>query len=328
MGKRILYFDVVKCFAIFLVIWGHCLIFCNIHFSSQNLAHSFISSFHMPLFMLISGFFSHSSFSKPVGIFLKQKSKQLLLPVFSWEVIVCLYIYIFYFDLSEIRAELIGGLWFLRNLFVCYIIVYFCKKTHYADLLLCLLTCIVFFLIPHGSFLQINRLLPFFWLGYFIHKYYSEYCKYRLIISITSSILFFFLLICQISFNIPEYIPINIVTLLHNMNIILYEYLINICGSLMTISFVYYLCKFIKNESYLLNVSKIGVYTLGIYATQSLLVNRILQHIIQIEVKNPFLYEFIITPIVAFIMTILCCILVRLLSKNHYLNFILFGEQY
>ena len=56
-------FDVLKLFAIFLVVWGHCI--QNLHsgdFYSEPV-YKIIYSFHMPLFMVISGFFSKSAMS-------------------------------------------------------------------------------------------------------------------------------------------------------------------------------------------------------------------------------------------------------------------------
>ena len=62
MGKRIEYIDFIKGICIFIVVWGH---------SIQNMGdgndfwtnpvHEFICSFHMPIFMLVSGFFFSKS---------------------------------------------------------------------------------------------------------------------------------------------------------------------------------------------------------------------------------------------------------------------------
>ena len=57
-NQRLLTFDAIKIFAIFLVIWGHCigeLSSCDV---ANRSMYRIIYSFHMPLFMMISGFFS------------------------------------------------------------------------------------------------------------------------------------------------------------------------------------------------------------------------------------------------------------------------------
>ena len=55
---RIKYWDLLKGIAIFLVVWGHTIQYGgsgSIFF--DNKAFIFIYSFHMPLFLLISGYF-------------------------------------------------------------------------------------------------------------------------------------------------------------------------------------------------------------------------------------------------------------------------------
>lgn len=60
--KRIVFLDVLKAIAIFLVVWGHSMQ----NFTTDKLYWEYdaciqvIYSFHMPLFMMISGFFSAS----------------------------------------------------------------------------------------------------------------------------------------------------------------------------------------------------------------------------------------------------------------------------
>ncbi len=61
---RSIYFDSFKCFLIFMVIWGHLLT----PFKSGNLymqaCENFLYTFHMPLFVFISGYFSTIDYSK------------------------------------------------------------------------------------------------------------------------------------------------------------------------------------------------------------------------------------------------------------------------
>ena len=89
LSKRIEYVDYIKAFAIFMVIVGHSiesLSTCN----ELNVVHSFIYSFHMPLFMMLSGFFIAKSFNSGIKQFLTTRSRQVLLPVLSFSVVVFL----------------------------------------------------------------------------------------------------------------------------------------------------------------------------------------------------------------------------------------------
>ena len=55
--ERILYIDAIKAVLMFLVIWGHVIQFTNVHEGLNNPTAAFIYSFHMPLFMMVSGMF-------------------------------------------------------------------------------------------------------------------------------------------------------------------------------------------------------------------------------------------------------------------------------
>ena len=64
--NRIFYVDALKCFAIFLVVYGHTLQWtCPGDPYYDDPIFSFIYAFHMPLFMTISGMFIGKSFEKP-----------------------------------------------------------------------------------------------------------------------------------------------------------------------------------------------------------------------------------------------------------------------
>lgn len=60
-SNRNLYIDIVKGIAIILVVYGYCIEYysteyLNGNFFYSDLIHKIIYSFHMPLFMLVSGY--------------------------------------------------------------------------------------------------------------------------------------------------------------------------------------------------------------------------------------------------------------------------------
>lgn len=59
---RVLYLDLLKCFAIFLVIWGHSIQYFKSTAYFDEPIYRIIYSFHMPLFMALSGYFSEKDF--------------------------------------------------------------------------------------------------------------------------------------------------------------------------------------------------------------------------------------------------------------------------
>ena len=60
-NKRLLQFDLLKVFACFLVIWGHAIMHMYVSDYIANPLYRFIYSFHMSLFMMISGLFASST---------------------------------------------------------------------------------------------------------------------------------------------------------------------------------------------------------------------------------------------------------------------------
>ena len=90
MGKdRIEYLDFVKFVAILLVCVGHCYVMVP---NLDSIVRPIIYSFHMPLFMLVCGYFSIRSLEISIKSLLEKKSRQLLLPVISCTIItVCLF---------------------------------------------------------------------------------------------------------------------------------------------------------------------------------------------------------------------------------------------
>lgn len=64
--KRLVSFDLLKFFAMFLVLWGHCIQqFIPVYGMCENKTiFTYIYSVHMPLFACISGFFAYHSFER------------------------------------------------------------------------------------------------------------------------------------------------------------------------------------------------------------------------------------------------------------------------
>lgn len=79
-NNRIEYLDLVKFFAICLVCIGHS--YAKVPTLESSLC-PIIYSFHMPLFMLVCGYFSVHSLELPTKELLLKKGKQLLLPALS-----------------------------------------------------------------------------------------------------------------------------------------------------------------------------------------------------------------------------------------------------
>lgn len=82
MKKRYIEIDTLKGFAIFLVVFGHSIIFFPINIKEIypwcGYLYNFIYLFHMPLFFFISGFCF--SYHQDYSVFMKKKNKRILIP--------------------------------------------------------------------------------------------------------------------------------------------------------------------------------------------------------------------------------------------------------
>ena len=134
--SRILYIDILKLFTIFLVLWGHAIM----HFQpdyKQSYVFQTIYAFHMPLFMMLSGYFSVSSMELDAKKFFHKKFRQLILPCISWGVLCWLIITSgliegrFHLELKGLFTGwlgLIDNFWFLKSCFICYTLSWLCYR--------------------------------------------------------------------------------------------------------------------------------------------------------------------------------------------------------
>lgn len=91
-GNRIRAFDAIKLFAIFLVVYGHCILHLQNHSYDikENIIYRFVASFHMPLFMAISGYFGSKQFNLKFADYFTKKWKRLIVPSITFGVLFSL----------------------------------------------------------------------------------------------------------------------------------------------------------------------------------------------------------------------------------------------
>lgn len=122
---RIVYLDIMKGLAIWLVVIGHLIQYNGEDGWIHNKVYEWIYSFHMPLFFIISGYLcsitSHIVNYKDFFVFVLKKIRALIIPLVVWSLIM--WRFLFFEDLSsrgilclvDMFAE--RGLWFLKYLF-------------------------------------------------------------------------------------------------------------------------------------------------------------------------------------------------------------------
>ena len=133
VANRLDYVDLAKGVMILLVVSGH-ILQCNVMDYKSNGIFSFIYSFHMPLFFLLSGFVMGVTRQKlqstPFIVWLCSKIQTLFIPFLVWSLIV--YKYIDPVSHSSLNVDAViqlfaspdNGVWFLLSLFCIQIICY------------------------------------------------------------------------------------------------------------------------------------------------------------------------------------------------------------
>lgn len=168
---RIKSFDVLKFFAIFLVLWGHSIQYLTSGEFIDKPVYIYIYSFHMPLFMMVAGYFAPSSMNLPPVTFMKKKFIQLLLPWLTWGICSIGVVYISHLlhgqaqSFKDVFFIMRDSLWFLKSLFLCYLIAYWGKR-FISNMYLVAIVTIAFVQIVHYYVLPI--MYPCFLVGMYL----------------------------------------------------------------------------------------------------------------------------------------------------------------
>lgn len=223
MTKRIGYFDIAKGIGIICVILGHFI-------PEKYLIRKIISTFHMPLFFLISGYFYKEAENK---VFIKKKAKQLLIPYFFTAVVLKILtilknfvkngfkldivnmisnvLSIFYASglktvtFNNIEITYVGAIWFLVALFEALMFVNLTRKTKFQPVIVVILFTIGYYSskviwLPFSVQAGMCATL-FVYIGH-IAKKYEIYNKLVGMKEIVFSIIMFIVWIIGIWFNV------------------------------------------------------------------------------------------------------------------------------
>ncbi|MET3698205.1 fucose 4-O-acetylase-like acetyltransferase [Bacillus oleivorans] len=174
------FFDNAKFILIFLVVFGHLIQSYIEDFNMVEILYKVIYTFHMPAFILISGFFA-KGFKK--SGYIKKLSKKLLLPYIIFQLLYSVYYY-FLLDKSTIVTDPLNpqwSLWFLISLF-CWNLMLF-LYTKWKPLAALVIASSVALLVGYvdwiGNYLSLSRtfvFFPFFLLGYYLDQRHFEKC--------------------------------------------------------------------------------------------------------------------------------------------------------
>ncbi len=319
--NRVSELDILKGIAIFLVVWGHSIQYLS---PSQldyynNIVFRFIYSFHMPLFMIVSGYLFYTSVNKKnfFDTFMN-KFRKILLPGLLLGFIIGIVEAII--NHSSIVSGGINGLllyWFLIAVFLFSVGFKFIHDYMHDSTIIYIVLCIITFFVPVYFGAPYLYTYSFFMIGYLFNKYHKNNINtsislfiFVLIIFIVSLILYnndsFIFVSKNYIFN-PEYnmyriIPIRFVAALTG------TYLLLAISKLI-----------IKIPYFSLSLIKLGENSLFIYILQRIIIEEIIPIM---NIKIPFalesyniLYD-LLTLLVAIVSIVICYYANKLLKKT------------
>lgn len=281
LPKRNEYLDIVKGIAMILVFLGHAIQQADTINCYDNMIFDIIYSFHMPLFMLVSGYLFWSSYLKNkngIGSLVLKRTRSLLLPLITFSVLlVPKTLLSSYMGGHDITVKLIIGsfwnsfsgnfLWFLwAVLFSVCLSSLALKISQKFSLLLCLAFFMLALLVPDTFIYPMYKyLFLFFITGLYFHKYnliqkLNKKCHVYggLIIGIA-----YIIIMQRFSRAYFEY-DMNITNLLSHMNISVFciRYVLAYLGCGLALMIIWY------GRSKLSIFANVGRKSLGLYTFQ------------------------------------------------------------
>ena len=309
--KRLLEFDVIKLLAIFLVLWGHCTqYFLTAENHVDEPVYRIIYTFHMPLFIMVSGFFASSSLKKQLKPFLINKVLQLLLPCLSWGSLFYLILLTISTPERSYGSFLDHNLWFLKCLFACYVIYYIvfrtCKKFYVAAVL----SLGIALVIPDR---YIQTLFPYFLMGILLQRYYDLFSKYLYPITLVSLALFIGLSCYNTTDVYWSRTPLS--------------FTLGATGAFSFIGLIHILKSKIGDAPLFQRLANLGQYTLGVYILQSFILEKLMPRYINFDAYPPEVVNLAIHPLLSLILLIICILITQLVYKNRYTALVFFGKR-
>jgi fucose 4-O-acetylase-like acetyltransferase len=315
------FIDFMKGFAIFLVVLGHTIQINYTNFDDEFL-FKFIYSFHMPIFILISGYLASKSLSTSgcnVEKCIFQKAFFLLVPYFTWYFVGFILAGTFSFstifdNLKLLIEDVDRGLWFLYVLFLLYCTLYISSKLKYKYIVL----MIFILIIPMNKIFGMHLLkwyLIFFVMGMLIF----DLRDFRIFIvsnKIVDSKIFKYSIsiLFIISLFFWERVYLNDSLFINVYYLFAYKFLVAILGML----FFYFICNFLFEIEFISSIfSLFGQNSLRIY---------ILNFIFLAYLNELYpIQNYILLIIISFAISFFSIYLVSKLIKFYFFK-IIFGE--
>ncbi|MBD5271405.1 MAG: acyltransferase family protein [Bacteroides sp.] len=328
VNGRILVFDIIKLFAIYLVIWGHCIQHLQNYLFDpwDNPLYRWISSFHMPLFMMISGFFSAR-----IGLSFKEyalkKFRQLVLPALTFGVV---FVISWHFATGGgVLAQYVKCYWFLKSAFICSILYFIAEKCENKVLGYVLTLFISLFVTSYS----VNWMYPSFLMGVTLCRHKEWLMNHSLRIFVVTGIIF------AAMFSIWDmgmakdavlkwfsyFLSDSAGSLSRGLYCFFFKVVMGIAGGLAVVSLFLALSRKMTVNRFGVLMGKWGTMTLGIYLCQALVLEHWMMTTIDLSGMEYYMFNYLVSPLISIGVLVVCVFLTELLKSGRWLSFIFLG---
>ncbi|MCI8297649.1 MAG: acyltransferase [Lachnospiraceae bacterium] len=285
--------DYFRGIAALTVIIGHCIqsgsgktyIDGQLYFDNQ--LFMFIYSFHIPLFMLISGYLYHHTVQKDVRYIIRSRTIRLVVPALAWGVVNSIYDMAIqgYMDVSGmgyvvtyILKQGLFSVWYLWAVFFCSMLVLVGNRVFEDSAIFYVIVFILTFITPDRYNLHLYKYMyPYFVIAYFIGKRdmidekSGTLRKYRYVITVMTILIF---LILFRRFDRDSYIYTSFykvwgseLGVMHQFGVDIYRMIIGFCGCsmILLLSWIAYekIPAVFKRLFVILGKESLGLYVVG-----------------------------------------------------------------
>ena len=332
---RIPYLDFLKFFAISSVLLGHSVEQTTGNDFWDNPIWAFIYTYHMPLFMMLCGYFFNSSLKLSFSELFKKKFVQLMIPAISAWVLMYLFVTLTKYNPYPEIVDLswmgfMNALWFLKSVFFCYLIGWVFIKAFKNVWLSAILSSVIALFTPLCNIDSINFMLPMFWMGHLFHQHQAWIDKHRKTL-FASSLVAFIAMLPFWSGRLTVYmVPIQFFDWStfafdwNNLGITLYRMAIGMVGSMFFFLLAPWVYDRISDWRITPTLNQLGKCTLGLYWTQTFLLE-CTWHSIGLYVNTPM--TFLVGPIIAIVEMVVCYQAILLIRKSKYTRLLFLGEK-
>lgn len=329
------YLNVAKGVAVFLMLWGHFIQYCALDSFDffENIVFKVIYSFHMPLFMLISGYLFFFSFEKrDLKTLLIHRTQNLLQPIVFASILNSILI-----KIPDLSFNLLDGalfdqmqsLWFLWCVLSSSLAVGIgCKITKNAWLQM--VYCVLGILLV-GMFPNIHMHLfmyPYFVIGFVYGKYKDAIPEQMKKLRYLSLLAFPVMLLFYQKKHYIYITPIydSRMPAMEWITISAFRWAIGLVGCLFVLCIISLLSRLIKEESMkamkwipCLGENSLAIYCLSVSLLSSYL-PRIYNWIVQmlgynLFAENMMLYNLVFTPLLTVLYALILLGAIRVLKK-------------